>query len=625
MPRHHKTLMDYLVITITPALIMTLIGSLTFFLITVFYEGAFEMRLHFICAMYVMATVLIGRISMEEGTEPAVMYSIPLGLVAILAVTNLVEIQSESLREISGIINVGLLAIIWWSAHKLTWDCTWINEDENAGGEGLLGNLGLDDPRYVGAPAGNVDHPVHQQAATEPSLSWWQRFTQRRRRPHAPGLWVIYFSLAALPLFGFGQWFLRDQDPAVQQYAFLLLCVYVVSGLCLLLTTSFLGLRRYLRQRKVEMPIEMAATWLGIGVSLIVLMLLFCLLLPRPGHPSVFTQLAKAWQSSDDLESSKKGVGKDGIDGENPGPGESPGQDGPGNGKQTGDSSNDSSGSSDQSGKPGSGSSSDSQDEAGSSSGSQSGGQSSGNNSGQANDPNSKQGGDQGSQSDDSAESGSQSSGDESESGAEGNKGDSQDASSNPWLPKHLPESLPAILKILFYVILCLIGIYLLVRYWKQFVAAWKKFLAELRSFWNWLRGLRERPETESAEAGTQVAPPVHRSFASFSNPFNRSKSRKWTVEQMVLYSFEALEAWARESGYGRQEYETPSEFTRSLGKRSKEMAPSLRRLGKLYSRAAYAPGKLPDSCLADVRSFWQLLPAPRSHTLAAPATSTAS
>ena len=169
MPRHHKTLMDYLVITITPALIMTLISSLTFFLITVFYEGAFEMRLHFICAMYVMATVLIGRISMEEGTEHAVMYSIPLGLVAMLAVTNLVEIQSESLREIGGIINVGLLAIIWWSAHKLTWDCTWINEDENAGGEGLLGNLGLDDPRHVGTPAGNVNHPAHQQAATEPS------------------------------------------------------------------------------------------------------------------------------------------------------------------------------------------------------------------------------------------------------------------------------------------------------------------------------------------------------------------------------------------------------------------------------------------------------------------------
>ena len=138
MQRLQKTLTDYLVIAITPALIMSLIGSLTFFLITVFYDGPFEGRLHFICAMFIMATVLIGRISMEEGTEHAVMYSIPLGLAAMLAVTNLVEIQSQSLREVSGLINIGLLAIIWWSAHKLTWDCTWINEHVNAGDKNLI-------------------------------------------------------------------------------------------------------------------------------------------------------------------------------------------------------------------------------------------------------------------------------------------------------------------------------------------------------------------------------------------------------------------------------------------------------------------------------------------------------
>ena len=606
MRQRHKTLMDYLVITITPALIMTLIGSLTFFLITVFYEGPFTSRLHFICAMYVMATVLIGRISMEEGTEHAVMYSIPLGLVAMLAVTNLVEIESESLRDISGFINIGLLAVIWWSAHKLTWDCTWINEDEDAGGEGLLGNLGLDDPEFVKDLGDTSDQLRRQLQTTDTQLSWWQRFTQRRQRPHAPGLWIIYFSLAALPLFGFGQWFLQDREPAVQQYAFLLLCVYVMSGLCLLLTTSFLGLRRYLRQRQVEMPLEMAATWLGVGVTLIVVMLLFCLLLPRPGHPSVFSQLAKVWQSSDDLESSKKGVGKDGIDGENPGPGEGTDQDGPGSGKQEADSNN-------PGGETGTEGSAGGDDEAGSASGSQSGGQGSGTNSGQGSDPNSEQAGDQGSQSNASGGSENQSSGDNAESGNDEGEGDSSETSSNRWLPKHLPESLPALFKLLFYLILCIVGIYLLVRYWRQLVVAWKKFLAELRSFWNWLRGLKEEPVVEAASASAQVAAPVYRPFSSFSNPFNsKSKSRNWTTEQIVLYSFEALEAWARESGHGRQEHETPSEFTRILGKRSKQMAPSLRRMGSLYSRAAYAPGKLPDSCLDDVRSFWQLLSAPR-------------
>ena len=35
-----KTLMDYMVIAITPVLIMLLVGSLTFFLLTVFYLGS---------------------------------------------------------------------------------------------------------------------------------------------------------------------------------------------------------------------------------------------------------------------------------------------------------------------------------------------------------------------------------------------------------------------------------------------------------------------------------------------------------------------------------------------------------------------------------------------------------
>ena len=130
-----------------------------------------------------------------------------MGLVAMLAVTNLVEIESESLRDISGFINIGLLAVIWWSAHKLTWDCTWINEDEDAGGEGLLGNLGLDESEF-GKDVQDTSNQLKRQLQTsDTQLSWWQRFTQRRQRPHAPGLWIIYFSLAALPLFGFGQWF----------------------------------------------------------------------------------------------------------------------------------------------------------------------------------------------------------------------------------------------------------------------------------------------------------------------------------------------------------------------------------------------------------------------------------
>ena len=51
----------------------------------------------------------------------------------------------------------------------------------------------------------------------------------------------------------------------VEQRSFTL----AASGLGLLLTTTLLGLRRYLRQRKLQMPGAMTGLWLGIGGALI--------------------------------------------------------------------------------------------------------------------------------------------------------------------------------------------------------------------------------------------------------------------------------------------------------------------------------------------------------------------
>ena len=40
------------------------------------------------------------------------------------------------------IMGLILLGIVWWCAHKLTWDCTLIDEDEDASGGGLLETVG---------------------------------------------------------------------------------------------------------------------------------------------------------------------------------------------------------------------------------------------------------------------------------------------------------------------------------------------------------------------------------------------------------------------------------------------------------------------------------------------------
>ena len=77
--RLRQTLMDYMVIGISPALIMGMVGSLLFFLLTVFYHGQYGARLNFIFAMFTMAIVLIARISMEEGIEYASLFAIRTG------------------------------------------------------------------------------------------------------------------------------------------------------------------------------------------------------------------------------------------------------------------------------------------------------------------------------------------------------------------------------------------------------------------------------------------------------------------------------------------------------------------------------------------------------------------
>ncbi|MCL4195709.1 MAG: hypothetical protein KJZ87_28490, partial [Thermoguttaceae bacterium] len=135
--RLHKTLADYLVIAVSPVLIMLLVGSLVFFLLEVFYRGHWTGRLEYIMGLFVMATVLIGRISIEEGMERAVGFAIPLALVSLVAINRFVQFQG-ALAGLSGFINAGLLGLVWWSSHRLTWDCTVIDEREDDSGEGLL-------------------------------------------------------------------------------------------------------------------------------------------------------------------------------------------------------------------------------------------------------------------------------------------------------------------------------------------------------------------------------------------------------------------------------------------------------------------------------------------------------
>ena len=67
------------------------------------------------------------------------------------------------------------------------------------------------------------------------------RYRDAQRKKHTPGTWVIYFSLAALPLFGLGQTLIPAADSDRRQASFWFLATYVAyaAALCLSALAAF--------------------------------------------------------------------------------------------------------------------------------------------------------------------------------------------------------------------------------------------------------------------------------------------------------------------------------------------------------------------------------------------------
>ena len=83
--REPPTTGDVIVSAISPILIMGLVGSLVFFLATVFYAGRYEYRLLYTLFFYVCGAVLVGRIAVVLDQARAWLYGGILAFVTFLA------------------------------------------------------------------------------------------------------------------------------------------------------------------------------------------------------------------------------------------------------------------------------------------------------------------------------------------------------------------------------------------------------------------------------------------------------------------------------------------------------------------------------------------------------------
>ncbi len=323
--RPNQTLADYVALALSPALVMGLVGSLVFFLIEVCYplQGEYKDHLQYIFFFFVFGAVLVGRISMTQGVAGrAGLYGLVLAGAAWAGMQVYVQYPKDSAAaSFSWLINLVLVGVVWWCAHRLTWDCTQIDEETEVGGEGLLQATGLEKPADDAANKAPTEETEINSDKKEPGIliGWWEKFEryrEGRKNRRVLGAWVVYFSLAALPLFGLGEALIPVEETARRQYVFWLTALYVGCGLGLLLTTCFLSIRRYLRQRRLQMPASMTAVWLTTGGVLIAGLLLIGALLPRP-RPEY--SMLPFQQAASDKRSASNFAGQGGSSGQGEG------------------------------------------------------------------------------------------------------------------------------------------------------------------------------------------------------------------------------------------------------------------------------------------------------------------
>ncbi len=535
--RPRQTLADYVAIAISPVLIMVLVGSLVFFLQELVFEGESAGRLKWVLFWFVFAAVLIARIGIEQGDEHAAVYMVAFWGAVSLVIFRFVE---------QPLIGFVLLGVTWWSARKLTWDCTLIDDSQDASGQGLLQITGLDQADSNSDETQDQQTPPPQEPPPD-AESNDETEENSETRPHAPGLWVVYFSMAALPLFGLGQLWIPASDAARRTSAFRYLWFYVAAGLGLLLTTSFLGLRRYLRQRKLTMPARMTGSWIGMGAALALGILIVGLILPRPHANYSITNLV-------DTVSNKVGQASDQALGSDDA--------GEGEGNRAGREATDEEASEDGEGKKGN----------------------QGKNAGETSNSDQPASGGNGKK---DGKGDSQNNGNADSQNAEDGENTAQKQQPDAASSSSVGSKIASVVKLLIYLAIGIFGVFFAIRHWSVISDWFAQLLDDLRN----LFGGRTRNLQVTGDSDDEDHPltRIIRPFAEYANPFRSGMVHNMDTVELIEYTYDALKAFGAEHGWPKRADQTPTEYLQELVQHIPALGAAVREVARLYVRAAYS------------------------------------
>ncbi|MEO9930307.1 DUF4129 domain-containing protein [Rhodopirellula bahusiensis] len=305
MSRLHHTAADYAAIAIAPVLIFVMLFSLASFLCTVLYSGNYSGALVWTMLMYSMGATAVARITIENDRQYSSLYAIALGIATLFVLIRYVG---------DPIFSIGIVWVVGYLADKIVHDCTIVDDSVDSSGQGLV-DSGLSFLKLRRKQKQQADIPSSNVAGEEGNTP--KRKSKRSSKDpaagHQPGRTVLWLALGALPLFGLGQFFLSG-DSKSWNLARILLTLYLFSALSLLVVTSFLNLRRYLRQRQTEMPLDATVAWLAGGIVIIGLILMIAYIAPLPGKAVASMKVPEFLNNRSPLSASEYGWGDEGAE-----------------------------------------------------------------------------------------------------------------------------------------------------------------------------------------------------------------------------------------------------------------------------------------------------------------------
>jgi len=163
--------------------------------------------------------------------------------------------------------------------------------------------------------------------------------------------------------------------------------------------------------------------------------------------------------------------------------------------------------------------------------------------------------------------------------------------------------SVGTLLQYAIYLAVAIVVLFLAYKYRAEISRAWQQLLSEWRQFW---ARLFSRVPVEVARAPDADMVPRVKSFAEYPDPFATGQASRTPLTELVRYTFQAFEAWARDRGVGRSEDQTPHEFVRVVAHGDAEIGSVAQPVAELYCQIAYANASPAANAANTLQRLWE-------------------